>query len=72
MSNPICPKCGGELCWNSDEMASDVYGGEYAEDKEARTTSYTCLKCGRSIEVTDPVEEDREGQYAQYWKNDKN
>ena len=71
MSNLICPKYGGQLCWNSDDMASEVYDGEYAEDNEAIVSNYTCMRCGRSIEITDPVQEEREGQYADYWEKSK-
>ena len=69
MSNMICPKCGGVLCWNSDAMANEI-SDDYADDDEAIVSNYTCKRCGREIEVLDPVRSEREGDYAEFWDND--
>lgn len=57
-----CLFCGGELCWNSDY---DVEGDD------GIISSYTCMKCGRDYEITDPPREERETTYKDYWNNKK-
>ena len=64
-----CPFCGGELAWNSDFNASELYGGEYSDDDPAVCSYYTCRRCGRSYEICDPVQEERDGEYSDYWNS---
>ena len=63
---PICPLCGGELCWDNTEMAEDIFD-EYSGDEIAQVNFFTCLQCGRSLEVIDPTEEDRDK--LPFWDN---
>ena len=62
-----CPFCGGELAWNSDFNANELYDGEYSEDDPAVVSYYTCTRCGRPYEVCEPAQEEREGEYSEYW-----
>lgn len=63
-----CLFCGGDLCWDSDTNASDIYA-EYSEDDSAVVSYLHCLKCGRSYEVCEPNEEERESIFKDYWNN---
>ena len=64
-----CPICGGELIWQSDSMACEVYS-QYDYDEEAMVQFYKFSKCGRDIEITDPTKEERETDYSSYWRPD--
>ncbi len=68
MKNLKCLFCGGDLCWNSDANASETYA-EYTEDDTAVISYYTCMKCGRSYEISEPNKEDRKREYKEYWEN---
>lgn len=41
MSEFVCPRCGGRLIWQSDEMCREIYDGEYENDDEAIETYYS-------------------------------
>ena len=65
-----CFFCGSELIWGSSCNLKDVCAD--AEDNDGGTVSfYTCPKCGRSYEIYDPIEEERETSYKEYWINNK-
>lgn len=53
MSEFVCPRCGGRLIWQSDEMCREIYDGEYENDDEAIETYYSCMVCGCTVTVTD-------------------
>ena len=57
----ICPMCGGMLI-----MANEV-SLLYEGDEEAISSNYTCNRCGRLYQITDPEKDAREGQYREYW-----
>ena len=63
-----CPFCGGELGWNSSNMAADI-SDDYGDDEVAVVSYYTCRRCGRSFEVFDPTEDERNGEYSEYWNS---
>lgn len=66
--NLKCPLCGGDLCWDSDAQANDIFI-EYVDDDEAILSYYHCMKCGRSYEIVDPTREEKETSYKDYWKS---
>ena len=62
-----CLFCGGELIWDSDANIEDVHCD--AQDGDGGVaTYYTCSKCGRSYEICDPIKEERETIYKDYWE----
>lgn len=61
-----CFYCGGDICWDSDEMASEVACG-YEGDEEAIVQFCHCMKCGREYEIFDPCKEQRESDYSDFW-----
>ena len=61
-----CPFCGGDISHDGDQPANELFDG-YSEDDEAIVSFYRCKKCGRDIEVTEPTESERNGDYAEYW-----
>ena len=46
----VCPRCGGELIWQSDFMAHEV-SPEYDDDDLAVCTYFTCKECGAEIDI---------------------
>ena len=46
--------------------------GEYDDDDEAVVNYFHCLHCGRDYEIVDPVREEREKNYTDYWVSGKN
>ena len=66
----FCPICGGKLTGQGVVSASGVHF-RYANDQKAAMRSYSCDKCGRDIDILDPLEEDREGTYSGYWYGHK-
>ena len=60
-----CLICGGDLCWENDFDAPDVRDVE--EDDGGIVSYYHCTKCGREYEISDPVKEERETTYKEYW-----
>ena len=67
----ICVICGGHLAWDSSADAAECYG-EFEGDDEAVINFFHCLRCGRDYEIVDPVKEEREKNYAEYWGNGEN
>ena len=63
-----CLFCGGDLCYESDGMANEVFA-EYLDDDTAVISYYHCLNCGRSYEICEPNKEERQGDYKNYWEN---
>lgn len=63
-----CLFCGGVLSWESDANANEL-SCEYAEDDTAAVSYYTCQKCGRSYEIIEPTEDERNKYYKDYWIN---
>lgn len=61
--------CGHELVWNCNESLQDM-SDDYIEDPEATFRMHTCSHCGRTYEISDPIKEERETMYADYWKGD--
>ena len=61
-----CPFCGGDICHESDAPACEMYDG-YEEGDDAIVSFYTCTRCGRDIEVTEPNENERNNDYKDYW-----
>lgn len=66
MNHIVCPLCGGEMIWDSNANASDVCDF-YEDDDEAVVSYYTCSKCGRNYEIIDPLREERDNEYKEYW-----
>lgn len=66
----FCPICGGKLTDQGAVSASGVHF-RYANDQKAAVRSYSCEKCGRDIDMLDPMEEDRSGVYSAYWNEHK-
>ncbi len=62
----LCPVCGGPMCWDSSAMASERID-DYEGDETAMVNFYHCKRCGRSLEIVDPNEEERKGSYKEYW-----
>lgn len=60
-----CIICGGDLCWDNDFDASDVHDRE--EDDGGIVSYYHCMKCGREYEISDPVKEERDTTYKEFW-----
>lgn len=60
------PNCGTELIWNSSEDGQNV-SERYTEDDSAVINFYSCPKCGTSVEVYDPTEEEK-SDYT-FWNN---
>lgn len=48
-----CPRCGGKLIWQSDEMCYEIDDSTYDEDDDAIYTVFTCSECGATVEVYD-------------------
>ena len=67
----ICVLCGGHLAWDSSSDAKEILG-EYDDDDEAVVNYFHCLHCGRDYEIVDPVREEREKNYTDYWVSGKN
>lgn len=63
-----CLLCDGELVWDSDANLEDV-SSEAFENDGGVVSYYTCSKCGRSYEISDPVKIERETTYREYWEN---
>jgi hypothetical protein len=54
---------------DSDTLACEIYSSSYNENDDAIVGFYRCTKCGREFEVSDPSEEERNCDYADYWNN---
>ena len=61
-----CPFCGGVVSHDSDALGREMYDA-YEEGDDALVGFYRCTRCGRDFEVSDPSQEEREGDYAEYW-----
>ena len=66
----FCPICGGKLQEQGVTPAASVHF-RYSSDQEAVIRSYSCEKCGRDIDMLDPMKEDRDGVYSAYWNEHK-
>jgi len=62
-----CIFCDGDLVWHSTVQASDFIA-DYEDDDIAAVNYYVCSKCGRSYEIVDPCESERDSDYSEYWK----
>ena len=60
-----CIFCGGQLCWDSDFDASEVHGAEECDG--GIVGYYHCMKCVREYEISDPVREERDTTFKEYW-----
>lgn len=67
---PLCFYCGEPLCWDADFDASDIFPSNFKDDKYATVSYLHCPNCGRDYEISDPIKEERETNYSNYW-NDK-
>jgi len=45
-----------------------ICGGELSFDGE-EMASLKCKKCGRNYELLDPMKEEKESDFSEYWKN---
>ena len=62
-----CLICGGDLCWDSSVNLRDVTD---AYDDDCGVVEHLhCMKCGRSSEITDPSQEERNTSYREYWND---
>lgn len=61
-----CPFCKGDMIWGSDANASDICD-DYSETDTAVVSYYTCSRCERDYEIFEPPQEERTGQYKEYW-----
>lgn len=69
LTDAKCIFCGGDLSWDGQEEAclkSFNYGG----DDAAMVHYLRCRKCGRDYEIIDPVKEERENQFKEYWESE--
>ena len=65
-----CIICGGDLCWDNDFNASDVYGEDEVDENDPAIISYMhCICCGREYQISDPLREERETIYSNYWNH---
>lgn len=64
---PKCFYCGETLIWDSSANGSDI-SDDYEENDPAVVNYYHCPHCGRDYEVIDPVKEERESSYKEYWE----
>ena len=60
-----CFYCGAELCWDSSCNLEDAGG---IEGDFGCIDYYHCINCGRSYEISDPPQEERDSTYQNYWK----
>ena len=67
--NLKCPFCDGDLIWNSDCDVQELCD-DYDEDDTAIASYYLCSRCGRDYEIIEPKEEDRMGEYKEYWSKE--
>lgn len=65
-----CLFCGGDLCWESDSNANDTYA-EFSESDSAIVSYFHCTKCGRTYEICEPTEDERNSTYNEYWNNNR-
>lgn len=65
-----CPFCDGDLCQGGETPANEIYDG-YSDEDDATVSIYTCMRCGRDIEVSEPPLEKRKNEYAEYWSKHK-
>ena len=65
-----CLICGGDLCWDSNTTTADLYD-DYEGDNIAVVNHLHCTNCGRDYEIVDPIEEERETTYKDYWNENK-
>ena len=62
----VCPICGGKLyAQGSNPAIKEKWN--YGEDPRAVMHWFSCGKCGRDFDVLDPLKEDREDAYKEYW-----
>ena len=61
-----CPICGGKLCSQGQNPALKERWN-YCSDNRAVMHWFSCSKCGRDFDVLDPLEEDRNNTYKEYW-----
>ena len=61
-----CPICGGTL-YNQGQNAAMKEKWNYGSDNRAVMHWFSCGKCGRDFGVCDPLEEDRNDSYKEYW-----
>lgn len=66
LTDAKCIFCGGELSWDGQEDASQI-SFNYADDNTAIVHYLGCRKCGRDYQIIDPVKEERENQFKEYW-----
>ena len=69
----ICPRCFGELIWQSDFMRSEVEGVDDIElDDNSLVTYYQCKDCHCMVEVVDawPNEEGEGAMLRLAWTSD--
>lgn len=59
-----CLFCRGELCWNSDFTRDEVFSDG---DESGIVSYYTCMRCGREYEISEPTEEEKNTMYSDYW-----
>ena len=64
--NLICPLCGGQLFYDSEDMARDV-DCKYEGDDVALVKHLHCYTCGRDFHIFDPTAKEREE--LDYWNN---
>ena len=64
-----CFICGGDLCWENDFSADEIYNG-YEGGDGAIVSFYHCVEYGRSYTIADPTKEEKEEGYSNYWGKD--
>ncbi len=62
-----CPICGGRL-YDQGKNRAIAERCSHGDDFKAVIRFYSCGRCGRDIEIIDPIESVR-NEYGEYWKN---
>ena len=69
----VCPRCNGELIWQSDFMRSEIEGNDDVElDDDSLVTYFQCKDCHCMIEVVDewPSEAGDGAMFRLAWSTD--
>jgi len=61
-----CPICGGKL-YSQGQNPAMKEKWNYGSDNRAIMHWFSCGTCGRDFDVCDPLEEDRNDAYKEYW-----
>ena len=63
-----CFYCGTSLGWEDDANIADLLDLDL--DEYGTVSFFHCPNCGRSYEIYEPLREEKENDYKDYWGND--